>query len=40
LRLRDTFCRNVELVAVDGFTESPEEWTFACSNDEMEEVEI
>ena len=28
----------VELVSVDGVMESPEEWAFACSNDEMEEA--
>ena len=28
----------VELVSVDGVMESPEEWAFAYSNDEMEEA--
>jgi len=28
----------VELVSVDGVMESPEEWAFSYSNDEMEEA--
>jgi hypothetical protein len=28
----------LELVSVDGVMESPEEWTFAYSNEEMEEA--
>ena len=28
----------VELVSVDGLMESPEEWAFSYSNDEMQEA--